>query len=174
MDNDKPYSGFSLPRLTELINIANDANLQEGVDFTFGPPSPYSDSKGRNTKVQITPTNRRRRKQEIHYKRLPLDVLNQLPDGSTSEVEITALPFNTRQILPKINEALGINLTENEIEDEVFSSKLVAYPLKINSAVSLAWIDSDFKFKAKHTDGLPSLSDMTPFNVLDGFQFVRQ
>lgn len=174
MDNDKPYSGYSSPRLTELINTANEANLQEGVDFTFGLPSPYSDSKGRNTKVQITPTNQRRRKQEIHYTRLSLDVLNRMPGAPTLEVEIPAIPFNTRQILPKINEALGINLTENEIEDEIFSSKLVAYPLRINSAISLAWIDSDFKFKARHPDGPPSLSDMTPFNVLDGFQFVQQ
>lgn len=171
----KPYSGLSSDRLTELINSDNRSALVEGVDFTYGNPIGYSGPANRNTQVTITPVSGAKYKgpKDLHYRRLELSVLDNLPPGSVAKVEIPSLPFSIHGILNEINIALGLNLTVDEVHDATFDEKLPEYPLRINEDISLAWLDVDYQFKVHHIgDNIP-LEDVIVFNVLDGLEFVQ-
>jgi len=143
-----PYLGLSAQRLTDWINSDNSTSYQLGVDFTFSGPALYTDSLGRNTKVTMQPADSTKyASTDIHYWRLPLTILNNLPQGNVNPVPIPQLPFSIHGILDAINTALGLNLTPDEVPDQTFTTELASYPLHINDAVSLAWIDSDFQFQ---------------------------
>ena len=145
-----PYLGLSAQRLTDCLNSDNKTSFQLGVDFTFSAPSLYTDSSGRNTKVTMQPVDSTKyASTDIHYWRLPLTILNDLPQGNVNPVPIPQLPFSILGILDAINSALGLNLTPDEVQDQTFTTKLASYPLHINNGVSLAWIDSDFQFQAQ-------------------------
>jgi hypothetical protein len=175
MDIEKPYGGLSNDRLTALINRDNQKTLVEGVDFTFGTPSDYSDSQGRNTQVTITPVPGKKYKgpADLHYKRLPLLVLDDLSSGYIVKVQIPGLPFSIHGMLSAINTALGLNLIEDEVQDVEYTEKLAEYPLRINQGISLAWVDSEYQFKVHHIGDDVLLSDAIVFNVLDGLEFVQ-
>lgn len=144
-----PYSGNSADRVAALVNAKNALALQYGVDFTLGLPQDYTDSQGRNTKVVLTPTDATYSTSELHYWRLPLTVLNQLPMGAIQKVAIPAVPFTIHGIIDAINAALGINLSINEVQDQTYTTEQDSYPLTILNNVSYAWIDSDFTFAAQ-------------------------
>lgn len=163
-----PYIGLSPQRLTDLINSDNNTAFQLGVDFNFSTPLPYSDTAGRNTKISMVPTDTSKYvATEIHYWRLPLTVLNDLPAGSVQPVQIPKVPFTTHQVLDAINTALGLNLSTAEVIDQTYSVKQVSYPLHINEASSLAWVDSNFQFQAQFP--LPPVTELFPQNSLPGF-----
>lgn len=175
MADTKPYAGVSPQRLTDLINSDNGSSLQLGVDFTFGPPSEYSDKMGRNSKVTMIPVpgSKWTRNEVIHYTRMALTVLNDLPDGWVKAVEIPSVPFTLSGMLDAINEALGLNLTVDEIVDTTYELPSSAYRLPINNAVSLAWIDSDFTFKAVYTGGDIPLDIAIKNSVLNGLTYLQ-
>jgi hypothetical protein len=162
-----PYVGLSPARLTDLINSDNSSSLVLGTDFTFAQPQAYSDSAGRNTKVKMVPVDPTKYAvTEIHYWRLPLTVLNEIPAGSTP-VMIAQTPFSLHDILDQINGTLGLNLTPDEVIDQSFSAKQASYPIHINELVSLAWLDSDFQFQAQFP--VPPVTNLFPNNSLPGF-----
>jgi hypothetical protein len=174
MDNTKPYAGASDQRLTALINQDNNSALQLGVDFTFGSPQPYSDSTGRNTEVILTPVPGRPyapTPEPVHYVRLALTVLDDLPVGWVKPVSIRSVPFSIRGILANINAALGLDLIADEVVDATYSVEADQYPLAVNEAVSLAWIDSDFQFKAVF--GEVPLSSVVTNQELSGLNYVQ-
>lgn len=145
----QPYLGLSPQRLTDLVNQDNNSNYQLGVDFTFSPPLAYSDAAGRNTKLWMYPKDPTKYSPTlVHYWRLPLTVLNNLPTGSLLPVTVPNVPFTTLQVLDAINAALGLNLTPDEVVNQTYTTVQDSYPLQINEAVSFAWINSDFQFKA--------------------------
>lgn len=154
-DSTTPYAGSSAQRLTDLINADNDTTLQLGVDFTFGAPSAYSDSSERNTKVTMTPMPGTPwpKAETIHYTRLQLTVLDDLPVGWVKPVLIQNLPFTLSGLLDEINEALGLNLTPDEVVNTVYSTAQDTYRLPINNNASLGWIDSGYTFKAAYPGG---------------------
>jgi hypothetical protein len=84
----------------------------------------------------------------MHYWRLPLTAVNDLPDGFIVPVEIAAVPFSLHDILDDINTALGLTLSVNEVVDQTFTVEQASYPLRINELASYAWLDSDFSFSA--------------------------
>lgn len=172
-DSTTPYAGSSAQRLTDLINSDNDTTLQLGVDFTFGAPSAYVDASARNTKVTMTPVPGTPwpKPEVIHYTRLALTVLDDLPVGWVKPVLISNMPFTLSDMLAAINEALGLNLTPDEIVNTVFSTVQDSYRLPINNNVSLAWIDSAFTFKPAWPSGLIPLAWAIKNTVLNGLTY---
>lgn len=167
MTTTQPYAGASSQRLIDLINAQNQSHYQLGVDFTLGSPTPYSDAAGRNTKVILTPLNGLYSPIELHYYRLPLTVLNQLPAGDVLPVQIPGVPFTLRGILAQINTALGLNLDPSEVVDQTYSTQQPSYSLPIDESVSLAWLNSAFSFAAQFP--APAVASLFPTTSLPGF-----
>jgi len=145
MSRIKPYSGKSLDRLVTELLTANDLHLDYGKDFLFSPPRSISpDSAQRNTEVTFTPLiwDGQFEEQVLSYTRLNLNVLKHLPPGSILEVRIPTLPVNARRILPQINEALGLDLIAEEIEDTRYPPDVLRTGLKvkIDPSKSYGWI----------------------------------
>lgn len=140
-----PYAGSSLARLCALLVSANNIDLDYGTDFVFRdmqtiPPGPL----GENTRIVFVPLvwNGAFAEQEIKYTRLNLDVLNHLPSGSIQPVKLQTFPFRMGDVINEINEALGLNLTVDEIHDDQVQTTDLHYVLRINEDNSLAWIGS--------------------------------
>ena len=175
MDRLRPYSGLSAYRLTAMINKDNRKSLRLGIDFTFGPPAEFEDEEGRNTQVVITPVfgSRFKGPETVYYKRLSLTALNRLPQGSVLSVAVPPGSFWIHDILPRINEGLGLNLSPGEVVNEFFEDELLAYPLRIDSSVSLTWIDSEFTFVVERetTPVDVPLSEAIPNNYLSGLEY---
>lgn len=148
----KPYSGRSLDRLVALINLNNGLNLTYNTDFTLNNLSSIVGTNGRNSQLVFTPKLFQfYNNQNIQYRRLSLAVLNTLPAEEIQTVVIQRVPFFTHEILPEINEALGLNLDPSEVLNELHTTMVDSYRIKIKDNVSsLAWLDSEFIFQAQH------------------------
>lgn len=149
MPTMKPYGGTSRDRLVEMINKDNSENFVYGTDFTFGSFSAASGTGGRNTKIRVIPTDSEKYgQQDIEYYRLPLAVLNYLPEGYIKPVKIDALPFTIHSVLDRINESLGLDLTPEEVLNQEFRIPQDKYTLKIaTNNSSMAWTFSSYDFK---------------------------
>lgn len=169
-----PYSGLSAQRLTAMINQDNRSSLRLGIDFTLGLPQEF-EGEGRNTQVVMTPVPGTRYKgpETVYYKRLALDALNRLPEGSVLPVEIPQGPFWIHDILPQINEGLGLNLTAEEVVNQYHEEEFPSYPLRIDSSKSLAWVDFEFTFvvvRKQSPVDIP-LTEVIPNNYLSGLEY---
>jgi hypothetical protein len=176
MDNTKPYAGRSADRLTALINRANSSAPRTlGVDFTFSTPSAYSDGTPRNTKVTMVrvPGTKYKADAEIHYIRLTLNVLDDLPAGWVKSVEVPQLPFNLHAILDVINDALGLNLEAGEVEDVQYTEQQASYVLPIRDDVSLAWLNSHWAFKARFPGDEIDLNEVVFAQLLSGLTYLQ-
>lgn len=172
----KPYGGLSNDRLTAIVNADNPGTaVQEGVDFTYGEPRTYADSLGRNTAVTLTPVagTHYTESQDIHYWRLPISVLGLLPAGFVQPVVIESLPFSIHASLAAINEALGVDLTPDEVEDVTYSEEQATYTLTAIGANSLAWIDSTFEFQIQLPGADIPLSSVIVNRALSGLVYVQ-
>lgn len=175
----QPYSGAGSDRLVAMINRVNNISLDPSTQVVLSAPEGYQDEFGRNTKVHVSPVfpNDRTKgfvEKDIHYKRLPLSVLNDLPEGSVIEVLIESLPFTIHGILESINSALGIDLDVSEVEDAEFTEALSQYPLVIKNEVSLAWVADGFQFKARHPGEDILLSNVLRDPDLGGLNWQQQ
>ncbi len=169
-----PYSGSSAQRLTAMINQDNRSTLRLGIDFSFGLPTSF-EGEGRNTQVVMTPVPGTRFKgpETVYYKRLTLDSLNRLPEGSVIPVEIPQGAFWIHDILPRINAGLGLSLTPEEVINQYHDEETPTYPLRIDSSKSLAWVDSEFTFivvREEPAVDVP-LTDVIPVNYLSGLEY---
>lgn len=164
-NREKPYGGSSRQRLTDLINATNGESLIEGIDFEYGAMIPSSNKSGSNTRIVLRSLRDDRVDTEVHYARLGIDVLAHLPPEFMHEVVISELPFTIHQKLSEINEALGLDLEVSEVEDTHFQDERDEYPLRIASNQSVAWLDSEYKFKVTRA---MDLMRVYPNNVLDG------
>jgi hypothetical protein len=178
MEALKPYGGDSVSRLTELINKDNEKPGREdivfGEDFTLGLPKPFSGKFGENTQIILFPEPSAEFYEDpipIDYFRLPLTALDRLPAGMVTSVPIAQLPFSIHDILPLINECLGIDLLADEVENTTYTTVLPRYPLRIIQDVSVAWIESDYAFPADHGDVEIDLADMIVTTDLNGLNY---
>lgn len=146
MPTIKPYAGESHDRLTALINLDNQTNLVEGIDFNFGPVSEFAGNGNRNSRVTIVPTDANILPATISYRRLSATVLNNLPAGEIAPVILNSFNFDTYSILANINSSLGLDLTSSEVDNTIFNEARLQYPLNIVSG-SLAWIPSTYNYK---------------------------
>jgi hypothetical protein len=174
MANTTPYAGASDQRLADLINQDNQTALQLGVDFTFGPPFPYTDTQGRNTQITLFPVPGKMwpGPVTVHYTRMPLTVLNDLPPGYVSPVTIPLMPFTLYDIMDQINEALGLNLSTDEVVNVLYQNEQPFYRLPIKNSSSLAWIDSDYEFEAVFPNEDIPLSSVVTTTMLSGLVYA--
>lgn len=168
----KPYSGTSHDRLVEMINQDNDSNLQEGVDFTIGAPSLYSDGTTfRNTTVTLTPApgTTYQGPQDIFFRRLNFNVLQDLPPLFVDLVELQDVPFSIVDILPQINEGLGLDLVAEDVINTTYDTKRSTYILTA-AAESLAWVGS-VAFKVHFAGDDYPLPDVVVVTQLSGLVY---
>lgn len=147
MERIKPYRGNSLQRLAVLIRTAQTPSIPSNVELFIGPTQDTGDQ-FRNTEVMVshafhtgvTPEKR------VTYQRLELEGLKDLPFGELIPFENITFPTTTHAILDKINKALGINLTADEVVDESIEELPVnGVTLKIKPG-SYAWLPGEHKF----------------------------
>lgn len=175
MDGLKPYGGSSIARLTALINKDNSSQIQYGVDFTFTLPASNFEKPGKDTKIYVLPKPSKLYYDDpipIYYKRLSLTALERLPEGMVRSVFIPKVPFTIHEILPQINDALGIAITAKEVVDEEHVEVLPRYPLRIADGLSVAWIDSDYAFPAVHDRTEIELSTIITTTSLSGLTYL--
>jgi hypothetical protein len=171
----QPYGGLSNDRLTALINANNPTTpVVEGVDFSYGPPRDYSDGAGRNTEVTLTPVagTHYTNQENVHYTRLPIDVLSLLPVGFVRPVVIDSFPFSIHSSLDAINAALGVNLIPDEVEDTTYSEEQASYVLHVLGSTSLAWLDSTYEFQVQLPNQDIPLSEVIVQPHLTGLIYV--
>ena len=171
----QPYGGLSNDRLTALINADNPATpVVEGVDFSYGLPQDYSDGTGRNTEVTLTPVagTHYTSPEDVHYTRLPINVLGLLPAGFVKQVVIDSFPFSIHGSLDAINAALGVDLTPDEVEDTTYPEEQSTYTLHTLGAVSLAWLDSTYEFQVRLPSQDIPLSEVIVMTHLTGLVYV--
>jgi hypothetical protein len=127
-----------------MINTDNQKQFVVGVDFAFGSPQSYSDAEGRNTAVTVQPLegDAVAFPETVYYERLNISILNNLPDGIIKEVVLPVVPFTLSSVIDRINTALGLNLTTDEIVDKTITTVEDSYTLTINEATSLGWLGS--------------------------------
>ncbi len=183
----KPYKGLSRNRLTALINEVNGKGRVENVDFTYGLPRAELGPNGENTAVTLTPVpgTSYEGPQDIHYTRLPISVVGELPYNVIEPAFLPTVPFSIKNVLPEINRALGLDLTPDEVVDRQYNAHQSTYILTINESRSLAWVGS-IEFQATtvrltpldellstERDGfvpeIGVLSELIVSNELDGF-----
>lgn len=172
----KPYGGLSNDRLTALINFYNpDRTIQEGVDFTYGPPQAYTDAQGRNTKVTLTPVSGTQSTQpeDVHYWRLAIGVLSLLPEGVVQQVVIDSFPFSIHTSLDAINEALGVDLALDEVEDATYAEPQDSYTLTVLGVDSLAWLNSTYEFQVRLSEQDIPLSEIIIQRELSGLIYSQ-
>jgi hypothetical protein len=174
MSTLKPYSGRSALRLTSLVNRANKKNLLYGVDFTFGTPRTQLGLEQTNTEVDVVPLREldKYRTASVAYTRLPISVLELLPLGTLLPVNIYSVPFRIHEVLPRINEALGVNLAPEEVEDALCENVEESYALTIKEG-SLAWLPSSIQFTAQHLKDIP-LDTFLRIRVLNGLVYNQK
>lgn len=146
-NSDRPYGGSSKQRLTDLINAANGTSLIEGIDFEYGTLEELKTHAKHNTRVQLLAKKPGVANARISYTRLGIDILAHLPPEMIGEIFVDSFPFSVRQSIEKINQALGLNLTADEVENYVFKESRDSYPIRIKKGASLAWLPSEIKIK---------------------------
>lgn len=175
MDGLLPYGGSSITRLTALINKDNSSQIRYGIDFTFTLPESNTQKPGKDTKIFVLPKPSKLYYDKpipIYYKRLTLTALDRLPEGMVNPVFIPSVPFTIHDILPQINEALGIDLLAKEVVNAEHVEVLPRYPLRIVEGMSVAWIDSDYEFPAVHDRTEIPLSSIITTTVMSGLTYL--
>lgn len=164
-DRIKPYGGSSRARLTKLLNQTNSTDYVDGVDFGYG--APVEELRERtNTSVEITPLREGFRTQKVNYRRLSISALAALPPTEVWPVSVTTWPFSVRANLARINQALGLNLTPEEVHDDVyFDEGQNRLELRI-TGTSYAWIRSSYLFKITRDTPLYEVWTSTILNGL--------
>lgn len=168
-----PYKGTSAERLIQMINLDNGKNYQLGVDVHFGPPIHHIDQDGRNTRVTVTPAAQSNylTPEDVYYWRLSLTVLDELPPGHVRKVVVPGFPFSTHSILDQINDALGLDLSPEEVANYTYESEQALYRLDIMSNVSLAWNSGAF-FKTRLESDPQELSEVILQRSLNGLNYI--
>lgn len=170
-NSDRPYGGTSRQRLTDLINAANGTSLIEGIDFEYGTLEELKNHPKHNTRVQLLAKKPGVANARVSYTRLGIDILAHLPPEMLGEIFIESFPFSVRKSIERINQALGLDLKPEEVENYTFFESRDSYPVRIKKGASLAWLPSEIKIKAVTTDpGGDSilLSLVWPKSRLDG------
>lgn len=175
MPTPKPYAGTSLDRLVGLINSDNESVLALDVDFTISAPQELFHPGGRNSVVTLTPVPGTKYKgpQSVFYRRLGIDAIGRLPANFVKNVIINELPFSIHGILGDINEALGVDLSEDEVTDETFALKQDTYPLNVKQDGSYAWVNSSYNFKVNWPEDDIDLGVAISVGQLNGLVYIQ-
>lgn len=170
-----PYAGSSHTRLSELIRRAQNPALPESTSFSFSNLRVGSGNFDGDTVVTAVATLGSRVDDpiDVTYRRLGINALSMLPPDVLSVVPARPPPFSIHEILPDINEALGLNLTPDEVLDQLFKESKETYPLTIKQAASYAWYASVYNFKMAPLVTDIDLAVVFANPVLDGLEYVQ-
>lgn len=168
----KPYAGLSKTRLVDLLNSVNGSSKILGTDFNISGPLASTEFPGRNTKVSVTVLKDTKyvTPQDVFYTRLNLSVLGKLPKGFVKPVFIPNLPFTIHELLPEINEALGIDLITNEVSNVTYNTKMSTYRITIRETISHAWVGY-YEFNASFIEDLIELRCAIKNQIMEGFTY---
>lgn len=168
-----PYAGTSANRLTEIINLSNQpGQLIEGVDFEYSNLRPVIDDPECNTAIDLEALKPGWANVTATYTRLDLGVLGELPAEMLRPVVVPRFPIYTHDMLDRINAALGLNLTAEEVSNDRLSSYQERVPLRIKDETSsLAWLQSEYLFLAKESNDISGVIQVT---TLDGLYPPRR
>lgn len=148
-----PYKGTSVARLVALMNETNGTNYQIGIDFEISDLANTTGAGFRNSQFRVTPTSSEYEEQTMRFRRLSLSVLNEVPQNTIRPVVIPQVPFTIHEILPEINDALGLDLTPEEVLNTEYTETQGYYRLQIAGPfASLAWLESGYTFVAVHEE----------------------
>lgn len=177
MSRIKPYYGTSEARLSALVRSSQPTPLPSSVQFQFGLPklSDIPVDGATETTANIVVNGVVIESTLINWRRLSLSALTRLPAQEILEVPYRPFPFSIHDILPEINEALGLSLLPSEVENHTFTRRHDTwphlYPLAIKEAASYAWYSSVYFFKMVNPD--LDLAVLFADPDLDGLEFTH-
>lgn len=148
MSRIKPYRGLSHKRLAALVRLSQHPKVPVEVVLSFGPVTEDVSVANYNSKVLVTATdhNGKLTDKEVLYRRLNLEKLKDLPAGELVPYADIQFPTTTHTIIEIINQALGINLSKEEIVDEPIESIPVnGLTVKVKPG-SYAWFEGEHFF----------------------------
>ncbi len=140
-----PYIGKSHDRLSDLIKNSQAKPLPSAVLFEFKDATAVVSDQIGETKITVTPElyGKKAPAQELKYLRLSLDVLWELPAGSTLPIENIVWPTSLHELLPVVNECLGLTLETSEVADYPITEKPANLALTFDEN-NLAWIPGTY------------------------------
>jgi hypothetical protein len=179
-DTFRPYGGSSKQRLTDLINAANGKSLIEGIDFEYGPLEELTKHPKHNTQITLISKKPGVANTKVSFNRLGIDILAHLPPEMLGEIVIHTFPFSVRRFIHRFNDALGLDLKADEVENYIYQERRETYPLRIKRGASVAWLPSEINVRARYENisspgggeeipvELKLLSLVWPLTQLDG------
>lgn len=140
----RPYAGNSEELLTAIMNETSGTSFVYDQDFTFGTPVAVDGAGGRNTQIEVFPTNGGSVSRH-QYWRLDLAIMKNL-DGM-ARPEIFQFGFRNmvyaRNVLDEINELFGLNLRADEIENTQWFAHSEE-PLRLIITNSVHWLPGSY------------------------------
>lgn len=141
----KPYFGKSDERVLELANVKNATDWQLGVDFEWGAVETATAPGGRNTRIEVKSLRNEYTDQWLYFRRQPPSEIDIQPEGNVVPVDIPQYPFSIHEILPLLNEALSLDLTTADVENETFTEERASFPLTFKEN-NYAWLPGVYNF----------------------------
>lgn len=148
MSRIKPYRGLSHKRLAALVRRSQHPNVPVEVVLSFSPVTEDTSVENYNSSVVVSASdhNGKLTDKEVLYRRLNLEKLKELPAGELVPYADIQFPTTTHTIIEIINQALGINLSKQEIVDEPIESLPVnGLTVKVQPG-SYAWLEGEHFF----------------------------
>lgn len=140
-----PYAGTSHVRLADLINTSQVIPLPPSVEFEFDNVRAVTSERYGETLVRVKPTlyGKPAPIQDLRYLRLSLDVIWELPEGSILPIEDVVYPTTLHELLPLINDKLGLDLIKQEVLDYAITERPNILTLNIVDQC-LAWMPGPY------------------------------
>ena len=137
----KPYRGKSKERLNAMIRATTVPAIPKDITLLISDTVEQEQGQNTNSKVDVRAVMSHGVSAPItlKYRRLNIGMLKRLPNGELLPYKDIAFPTTVHQILPIINEALGVDLHWSEvINDRVDSIPANGLTIRINEN-SHAW-----------------------------------
>lgn len=144
-------------QLTQIANHDNSVTRQEMIDFDFGNiEGGVIGASGRNTRIYIHAHKQGYIDQWLYYTRIdPKTINDQFVGGVPPEAEIPNELFTIYGVLDKINTALNLQLTVDDVENAAFLPGLKQIPIKFKST-SLGWLPGTYTVQVKYVEATPA------------------
>lgn len=120
----KPYRGKSKDRLNAMIRATTVPAIPRDISLQISDEIKQEKKDNTNSAVDVQAVMQHSISEPItlRYRRLNVGHLKYLPNGELLPYENIVFPTTVHQILPIINEALGINLHWSEVINDIIES----------------------------------------------------
>ena len=139
-----------LAQLNAIANKDNRVSWKKVIDYDFGVmevlPIPQA---GRNTRIFIKAYRENYIDQWVYYTRIhPSTIDDQFPKGPP-KIVIPRTPFTIYLILDRINQALNLHLTAEDVENTAYLPGLAKYTIKFKPT-SYGWLQGDYVINVEY------------------------